>query len=340
MVEKIYETIRGILYDQFPKNNQGIPTVYDRPILNWYFGDRKLLPSPLGIIMKGTTANIKDIGFGLREIEYSIGIQFYSSNDDQETTERVIEEAARLTHSILKNHRSMWICDLCPFCGKLPLSPIHYIDTGIVTNVQVLPSTNTGGIVTVSGDTGDAFISVKQNISGLYYNVADILSCGLGIAATSYSSGGIHLNLSLSKGSGHSSGVSTVMFNYVSNVTNKIQNYWQETHVSSSPPYYDWAGIGYQSITEFIQDYKSGYDNGTNGTFFSSLSDYYSNLNSVVINNINLVRLLQDIQVSDIKPSDDATDQMFLRSAEFTLKAKEITSVDTFGPNNVNVNAI
>ena len=36
------------------------------------------------------------------------------------------------------------------------------------------------------------------------------------------------------------------------------------------------------------------------------------------------MRFLQDIQVGDIKPSNDGMSAAFLHSAEFTLKAKEI----------------
>ena len=79
MVDKIYDTIKGILYTDFPKDNQGYPQVYDRIIQQWFFGNRQILPSPLGVVLRGTTSNIKDIGFGLREIEYSIKITFYSN---------------------------------------------------------------------------------------------------------------------------------------------------------------------------------------------------------------------------------------------------------------------
>ena len=60
----------------------------------------------------------------------------------------------------------------------------------------------------------------------------------------------------------------------------------------------------------------------------------------MVHNDVELMRLLQDIQISAVKPSDDGVDKAFMHSAEFTFKAKEIISVDQFGPNNVNVNSI
>ena len=339
MVEKIYDTIRAIIYSEFPKNKLDKPFVYDRTIDNWFFGDVKLLPSPLGVIMKGASSNVKDIGFGLRQIDYSINVQFYSSNDDQETTERVLQEASRIAHSILKNHRTMWICDLCPFCGKLPLSPIHYVDLGTITDVKV-GSTNSGGIVAIPGSIGSAIINVTKGLSGIYYNKAELLSGGLGISTNSYLNNNISLTFSLSGGSGHGFAVTSVMSTYLTAVKNGVNTYWQELHDSTSPPYYDWPGLAYQAVTSFMSDYKQGFLNSTNTSVFSTISSYHTILDSCSSNNVELVRLLQDIQISDIKPSDDAVDAMFLRSGEFTLKGKEIFSVDTFGPNNVNVNAI
>jgi len=343
VVEKIYDTIKAILFTDFPKDIAGVPYVYDRRIENWFFGDRTLINSPLGVILKNTTSNIKDIGFGLREIEYSIKITFYSSNDDQETSERVVQESARIAHSILKNHRSMWICDLCPFCGLFPLSPIHYIDNGVITNVgiatAVLPSNSTSYKIQINGSANGldypALIKLSPGISGAI-TVAEILSCGLGITQTTYSDSYSQLNFTLSGGSGHTGYSTTLINNYVLNVLGQINAYWSETHTTGSPPYYDWAGVAYQAVQEFISDWKAGVQTAGN----LNNSKWTNNLNSVINNNVDLMRYLQDIQVGDLTPSDDGKEQMFLHTAEFVMKAKEIVAVDTFGPNNVNVNAV
>jgi len=344
MVEKIYDTLKAILYTDFPKNYQGYPEIYDRVIQEWFFGDRQILPSPLGVVLRNTSSNIKDIGFGLREIDYSIGITFYSSNDDKETSERVVLEAARVAHSILKNHRSMWICDLCPFCGKLPLSPIHYIDTGVVTGVAIssasLPASfTTGFIFSVNGSAPftnpNAYIRLSQGISGRV-NVSEILSSGLGVSATTFSNGYSSGTLTISGGSGHVGASTSVLNSYVSNVLTGINSYWQETHTTSTPPYYDWAGVAYQAVQAFMSDWVAG----DKPASITSVSKWNTNLNSVANNKADLMRYLQDIQVSDVKPSNDGMNAAFLHSAEFTMKAKEIISVDQFGPNNVNVNAV
>ncbi len=344
MVERIYDTLKAIIYTDFPKNAQGQPVIYDRAIENWYVGDRAIYPSPLGIVFRGSASDIKDIGYGYREVDYSIKVTLYSSNDDQTTSERVIQESARILHAVLKNHRTMWICDLCPFCQKLPLSPIHYIDNGVVTNIgintAVLPSGITTGYVitipgTAQGYTGNAVLKVFPGISGKITN-SSILSCGLGITQSAYVDANANLTLTISNGSGHIGLSSTVLNEYITTVVDNVNSFWAETHSSGNPPYFDWPGVAYQALQMFISDWQAGFK--PNGIVANSV--WNNNLNSIVQNKTDLVRLLQDIQVSNITPSDDGVEKAFLHTAEFTLKGKEIISVDQFGPNNVNVNAV
>jgi hypothetical protein len=344
MVEKIYDTIRAIIYNEFPLNSAGQPVVYDRQIQEWFFGDRQIIPSPLGVIMRGTTSNIRDAGYGLREIEYTIGITFYSDGDDKETSERVVQESARILHSILKNHRTMYICDLCPFCDKFPLNPIHYIDNGVVTkvgiNTAILPANSSFYTVRIDGDSNlglaaTSVIRLSNGISGKV-TVAEILSSGVGINTTSYTDAYVDLSLTLSGGSTHTGYSTTLMNSYANNVSNQINTFWTETHTTSAPPYLDWSGVAYEAVSEFISDWSANIKPSS----ITSVATWTNNLNSIVANNVDLVRLLQDIQVGDITPSDDGMEKAFLHTAEFKLKAKEIISVDQFGPNNVNVNAI
>jgi len=352
MVEKIYDTLKAILWSQFPRNQQGYPEVYDRIIQEWFFGDRQVLPAPLGVVLRSTNIDVKDIGFGLREIEYSIGIMFYSSNDDQETSERVIQEAARIAHQILKNHRTMWICDLCPFCGKFPLSPVHYIDNGTITAVGINTATipvdvptppypygpqsyNVAINGTNTGIAGTAIIKLSPSISGQITNYS-ILSSGIGIQTTSFANQYANLTFTLSEGSGHVGYSTTLMYNYANTVVNNVNTFWQETHTSSTPPYYDWAGVAYQAVQMFISDWAAGIKPAQ----ITGNTSWNTNLNNVVTNDVQLMRLLQDIQVGAIKPSDDGMGAAFLHTAEFTMKAKEIVSVEQFGPNNVDVNAV
>lgn len=343
MVEKIYDTLKAILYSEFPKNTQGYPEIYDRVITGWFFGDREILPAPLGVIFRGSAGSPKDIGYGLREIEYTIGVTFFADGDDKETSERVVQESARVAHSILKNHRSMWICDLCPFCGKFPLSPVHYIDNGIVTEVGIttatLPANQNSYSLSIQGTaagyTAPSKIKLQPGISGKV-TVSNILSCGMGITQTSYSDANAQLTLTLSDGSGHTGYSTNVMYDYLEIAVDRVNSYWAETHTSPTPPYYDWPGLAYQAVKMFISDWR---DDIKPITIIGNTA-WSANLDAVVNNNAELMRYLQDIQVGEIKPSDDGMNKAFLHSAEFTLRGKEIISVDQFGPNNVDVNAV
>ena len=51
MVERIYDTLKGILYNDMPKNAKDQVVIYDRPVLGWYFGDRDVKPSNLSLIL-------------------------------------------------------------------------------------------------------------------------------------------------------------------------------------------------------------------------------------------------------------------------------------------------
>ena len=343
MVEKIYDTLKAILWTEFPKNNQGVPFVYNRIIQNWFFGDRTVQPSALGVVLRGTTESLKDLGFGLREISWSVGITFYSSNDDKETSERVVQEYARIAHEILKKHRTMWICDLCPFCDLFPLSPIHYIDNGIITNVgittAIIPAGLSSYIITVPGTNpgidAPAVIRLTPGISG-NVTVSEILSCGLGITQTTYSDLYTTLAFTLSNGTPHT-GYSTNILNiYAQNVVNQVNSFWAETHLSGTPPYYDWPGVAYNAVQEFISDWAAGIQSAP----IVANNTWNKNLNSVIYNDVNLMRLLQNVQVGEITPSDDGMEAAMLHSAKFTMKGKEVISVDAFGPNNVDVNAV
>ena len=126
MVERIYDTLKGILYNDMPKNSKDQVVIYDRPILGWYFGDRDVKPSSLSLIFYGTSIPIKDVSFGLQEYEHKITIGVDAGADNVELSERLVQEASRLVLSVLRRHRRMWVLEPCPICNKFMLSPQHY----------------------------------------------------------------------------------------------------------------------------------------------------------------------------------------------------------------------
>lgn len=126
MVERIYDTLKGILYNDLPKNAKDQVVVYDRPIIGWYFGDRDVKPSSLSLIFYGTSTPLKDVSLGLQEYEHKITIGVDAGADNIELSERLVLEATRLVLSVLRRHRRMWVLEPCPICGKFMLSPQHY----------------------------------------------------------------------------------------------------------------------------------------------------------------------------------------------------------------------
>lgn len=126
MVEKIYDTLKGILYNDLPKDAIGNVVIYDRPVRNWFIGDRDVKPANLSIMIYSANLNIKDIAFGLQEYEYKIIIGVDAGADETELSERIALEGNRLIISALRKHRRMWVVDLCPICSKQSLSPVHF----------------------------------------------------------------------------------------------------------------------------------------------------------------------------------------------------------------------
>jgi hypothetical protein len=143
MIERIYDTLKALVFHELPKNANGFAVVYDRPILGWYFGDRDIKPSNLSVILNNTSTQIKDIAFGVQEFTYSINISIDAGTDQVENSERLVQEANRLILFALRKHRRMWIMELCPICGKLPLTPIHYTtDHNNIFSTYVSTATN------------------------------------------------------------------------------------------------------------------------------------------------------------------------------------------------------
>jgi hypothetical protein len=128
MLEKIYDTIKGILYYRMPKNAEGNVVIYDHVVRGWYFGDRDVKPSNLSIIVYGSSANVGDSAFGMQEVEHRLTIGVDAGADNTEISERLVQELARVVHAVLKDYRTLWVMELCPFCNKWSMTPEHFTD--------------------------------------------------------------------------------------------------------------------------------------------------------------------------------------------------------------------
>ena len=179
MLEKVYDTLRGILFYEFPKNTKNQAVVYDRVVTGFYVGDTGVKPNALSITLKGASSPLKDIALGLQEFEHSITLEINAGADNIETTERLTQEAVRICLNILRKHRRLWVLENCPICGKFALSPQHFtIDHSAIflpyrntvnTEFGTLwsethPASSAAPTVPASGLAAEAFIRLYNDV--------------------------------------------------------------------------------------------------------------------------------------------------------------------------------
>jgi hypothetical protein len=179
MLERVYDTLRGILFSELPKNAKGEAVIFDRPVSGFYIGEAGVKPNAISIVFKGASSPLKDISFGLQEFEHNVVIEINAGADNIETTERVTQEATRIILSILRKHRRMWVVDICPICEKFTLSPAHFtIDhnnilssyaTSVTNEFNTLwsethPTTLAAPTLPDSGKAAEAFIRMYNDV--------------------------------------------------------------------------------------------------------------------------------------------------------------------------------
>jgi hypothetical protein len=179
MLEKVYDTLRGILFHEFPKNTKGQAVVYDRVITGFYVGDTGVKPNSISITLKGASSPLKDIALGLQEFEHSITLEINAGGDNIESTERITQEATRICLGILRKHRRLWVLENCPVCGKFALTPQHFtVDhsslflpyrTTVTTEFNNLwsethPASSTAPTIPDSGLAAEAFIRLYNDV--------------------------------------------------------------------------------------------------------------------------------------------------------------------------------
>ncbi len=129
MLEKVYDTFKGILYTELPKDVTGKVVVYDKPIQNWFTGDREIKPGVMSTTFKNASTEIKDISLGLQEYVHTFEIEISVGASNVDNSERLAQEASRMFLAALKKHRRVWVVDICPICEKFTLNPSHYLIT-------------------------------------------------------------------------------------------------------------------------------------------------------------------------------------------------------------------
>jgi len=253
MLEQIYETLRGIIWHEFPKNGSGKPIVYDKVIEGWYIGDRTLISDTPAIVVHGSTAKPEDVASNLVLYTHTITVGLWTTNDNKEITERNILEMTRSLQKALLPHRRIWVLIKCPICNKKIFTPLHF--------------------------TAD-----HNNVFGAY--------------ATA--------------------------------VQTDLANTWLETHPSSDPlPSFIDSGIARAA-------YERVYEDVRNNIAVPNLSNSAKNtILAYQAKSRDPIRLLYDVRISDIKPSDDGVEKENLHGATFTITAKELVKQPAYGPDNV-----
>lgn len=179
MLERIYDTIRAIIYHEMPKDNNDRAIVFDRPITGWYFGERDIRNTNLSVTFKGGGSDLKDVGLGLQELNYSIQVEVDAGADNIEISERLVQETVRILLSIMRKHRRIWVVDICPICEKFVISPSHFLlehnnilepyAEGVVLDYESLwyqthPSTIQPNELPLSSKAAESFLRMYEDV--------------------------------------------------------------------------------------------------------------------------------------------------------------------------------
>lgn len=257
MLEQVYETIRGILFYELPKNGDGKTVVYDRVIKQFLLGDQEVISEQPAIVIKGSTAKPQRYADNLNKLTHTITIQAWSQNDSKEIAERVSQEMARTIYEALLPHRRIWVMVKCPICNKKILTPSHFT---IAHSVLFAP--------------------------------------------------------------------------YVTIAETALTNTWLETHsVDDVVPSFVDSGIARAAYDLMDEDVL-------NDVSVPNLTEeakdrilYYQS------DKRRAVRLLYNVDITDIKPSDDGMGKQILHASEFSLTLEELIQQKFYGPDNVPTDA-
>jgi hypothetical protein len=257
MLEQVYETVRGILFHELPKNGDGKTVVYDRVIKQFLLGDQEVIAEQPAIVIKGSTSKPQKYAQNVYKLTHTLTIQTWSQNDTKEIAEKVSQEMARLVYEAMLPHRRIWVMVKCPICNKKIMSPLHF--------------------------------TTAHNI----------------------------------------------LFDpYVTTVETALTNTWLETHPSTDPvpPFVD-SGIAKAAYDLLDNDVRNLVNVPNLANDAKNRILYYQS------DKRRAVRLLYNVDITDIKPSDDGMGKQILHASEFSLTFEELVKQTSYGPDNVPTDA-
>lgn len=179
MLERIYDTLRAILYHELPQDKDGNTIIYDRRITGWYIGERDIKNTNLSVTFKGGSSSLKDIALGYQEFTHNINIEIDAGADNIDISERLVQEATRIFISVLRRHRRIWIVEICPICEKFTISPEHFtiahnniLSTyvaGVISDynslwAEVHPASITPASLTDAAKATEAFLRMYEDV--------------------------------------------------------------------------------------------------------------------------------------------------------------------------------
>jgi hypothetical protein len=264
----------------------------------------------------------------------------YAGGDNQIMTLKIATEASRIIRNILNQHKRMWVMDLCPICNKLPTSPEHFFVDSAHTNIFGVYGTEMGP----TGPAGAAYndfrstwyrthptfttpgniTQIQVTASGSGYSAAP----GVQIVGGGFGASGAHATASLSGNAVSSITITNNGAQYTAIPTVAFSGgggAGAAAVASLNKP--DNAGIASAAFYGVLRDYK-------NGIIPSTLSTaQLQNFNNIVRDGVFPIRILFDVQVQSVTPTDEAVDKSLYSLSEISLKCKELLPVERFGPN-------
>jgi hypothetical protein len=343
MTERIYDSIKGILWSSLPKNTNGEVLIYDRPIKNWYSGERQVIPDDCSVVISGKQVGESDYSFGNVLLEYQFIVTLYSGGGKFEPSLRIATEGQRKIIEALRNHRRMWVMDLCPICERYPISPEHFFSGSYHTDVFG----KYGGEDGPTGAAGAVYNLITTNwlkthpTSSVPGNVESITVANGGSGYTSapsvtisgggFGASGAHASATVSGGAVTGFTITTNGSYYTAEPTLTLSGGGgsgaQGTPVVIKP---STAGIGAGAFYNIFNSIKD------TGSFPATITMNHStqqNFRSFVSGSVSPVRILHDVRITSSTPTNESVGQALIHKSEITLTMKEIVPLEGFGPN-------
>jgi len=119
-----------------------------------------------------------------------------------------------------------------------------------------------------------------------------------------------------------------IFSSYVTTAVTNAQTIWDETHVDPMPTL--------KNSRKAIMAFDLLYSDAVNNNPIEFITaEQKRNLDFVIATKMKPIRLLYDVKISDLKPTDNAIDKQTFHIGEVTIHALEVTKIQASGPDNV-----